>query len=296
MTTAVPVLRLAAADSVLITARERFAAGELPVFGSVFADRQTAGHGQYGRAWESREGNVHGAVRLPAKGVWASPASAAALAALIADELNALGFLVRLKWPNDLVVLQGGRPAKAGGILIEERGGLLTAGVGLNLNWAPPVETLREGAALPPGRLADADPTESAPAAREADSFVLWNRIVRRIAAEDPAALLLDWREAAAGRLLWQGETVEVADPEGPGSGRLEGRLLGLSETGELVLQAGARTFSLIRGSIARADRGGGLRKRERKAPVPDLLHNIITRRPRRLPSEGDAAPQGGGL
>lgn len=49
MTTAVPVLRLAAADSVLITARERFAAGLLPVFASVFADRQTAGHGQYGR-------------------------------------------------------------------------------------------------------------------------------------------------------------------------------------------------------------------------------------------------------
>lgn len=196
---------------------------------------------------------MHGAVRLPAEGVWASPASAAALAALIADELNALGFLVRLKWPNDIVVLQKGRPAKAGGILIEERGGLLTAGVGLNLNWAPLPQTLREGAALPPGRLADADQTEGAPSVREADPFALWSRIVQRIAAEDPAALLSDWREAAAGRLLWQGETVEVADPEGPGSGRLEGRLLGLSETGELVLQSSARTFSLVRGSIARA-------------------------------------------
>lgn len=96
-------LRLASAESVFQNAREYFDKGELPLFGSVFADEQKAGHGQYNRAWESRRGNVHAAIRLPLAGVWQTAASATALAALIADELEALGYAVLIKWPNDIV-------------------------------------------------------------------------------------------------------------------------------------------------------------------------------------------------
>ena len=130
-------LRLASAESVFQNAREYFDKGELPLFGSIFADEQNAGHGQYNRAWESRRGNVHAAIRLPLAGVWQTAASAAALAALIADELEALGYAVLIKWPNDIVALTHKGAAKAGGILLKEIGGLLTAGIGLNLSWAP---------------------------------------------------------------------------------------------------------------------------------------------------------------
>ena len=142
-------LRLASAESVFQNAREYFDKGELPLFGSVFADEQKAGHGQYNRAWESRRGNVHAAIRLPLAGVWQTAASATALAALIADELEALGYAVLIKWPNDIVALTHKGAAKGGGILLKEIGGLLTAGIGLNLSWAPGADLLREGGGAP---------------------------------------------------------------------------------------------------------------------------------------------------
>ena len=247
-------LRLATAESVFVNAREYFEKGELPVYGSVFADEQKSGRGQYNRAWESRRGNVHAAIRLPLAGVWQTAASAAALAALIADELEALGFAVLIKWPNDIVALTRKGAVKAGGILLKEMNGLLTAGIGLNLSWAPEAASLREGAALPAGKLEDAvslqKPECAAP--RTKDPYLLWCRIASRIAEEDPQALLERWRALAEDYLLWKGENISVIDPEGPGSGRLEGRLFGLSPDGELVVQSNARMISCLRGSLAR--------------------------------------------
>lgn len=249
-------LRLASAESVFQNAREYFDKGELPLFGSVFADEQKAGHGQYNRAWESRRGNVHAAIRLPLAGVWQTAASAAALAALIADELEKLGYAVLIKWPNDIVALTHKGAAKAGGILLKEIGGLLTAGIGLNLSWAPGADVLREGAALPAGKLADAVPLHQnapgTPYSRLSDPYLLWCRIAARIAREDPLELLERWRALAEDYLLWKGENISVLDPEGPGSGRLEGRLFGLSTEGELVIQSHARMISYLRGSLTR--------------------------------------------
>ncbi len=58
---------------------------------------------------------------------------------MVADELAARGAAVRIKWPNDLLV--DGR--KVGGILVEERGGVVVAGLGLNLGGAPRDHALR---------------------------------------------------------------------------------------------------------------------------------------------------------
>lgn len=87
------------------------------------------------------------------KGFMPLGASAAATAALTAEALRSIGFPVLMKWPNDIICLSPNGPAKVGGILLEETDGLLTAGIGLNVNWSPEVSALREGAALPPGRL-----------------------------------------------------------------------------------------------------------------------------------------------
>lgn len=147
------IYRIDETDSVLTLARSLYAADRLPVYGSIFANLQTAGRGQYGRAWESARGNLHAGIRLPLEGVYATRASAAATAALTAEALRSLGFPVLMKWPNDIICLSPNGPAKVGGILLEETDGLLTAGIGLNVNWSPEVSSLREGAALPPGRL-----------------------------------------------------------------------------------------------------------------------------------------------
>ncbi|MDO5531541.1 biotin--[acetyl-CoA-carboxylase] ligase [Sutterella sp.] len=244
---------IARTDSVFLVARERFAAGTLEPYASILAGEQTAGKGQYGRAWQSHAGNIHAAVRLPLTGVWRTTASAGALSAIIADELSRAGYDVRLKWPNDIVVVKAGVPMKAGGVLLEETDGLLVAGIGLNLAWAPETGTLREGAALPPGRLADADRSDAFDAPRETDPMKLWTRVARRISVEDPDDLAETWQMIAAERLLWKGDTVVITEPEGPGSPDLTGRLLGLSAEGEVVLETHARTASCSRGSLARA-------------------------------------------
>jgi len=98
----------------------------------VVADHQTAGRGQYGRAWLTRPGEAllmsvfldpPAAVRRPVVlTAWAAVGVAEAVAELT-------GLQAAIKWPNDLLV--SGK--KVCGILIEQRG-LVAVGVGLNLN------------------------------------------------------------------------------------------------------------------------------------------------------------------
>ena len=68
---------------------------------------------------------------------FAGSAASTVTGAMLAATLGKLGFAVRLKWPNDLVVQDGDAPAKVAGILLEERAGVLLAGIGINVAWAP---------------------------------------------------------------------------------------------------------------------------------------------------------------
>ena len=202
------IYRIDETDSVLTLARSLYAADRLPVYGSIFANLQTAGRGQYGRAWESARGNLHAGVRLPLEGVYATRASAAPTAALTAEALRSIGFPVLMKWPNDIICLSPNGPAKVGGILLEQTDGLLTAGIGLNVNWSPEVSALREGAALPPGRLV---PRGGA----AMDPYELWRRILRHLREADPVRLTASWRALAQAHLLWLGSDVAVESAEG---------------------------------------------------------------------------------
>ncbi|MBD5539525.1 MAG: biotin--acetyl-CoA-carboxylase ligase, partial [Desulfovibrio sp.] len=74
---------------------------------------------------------------------------------LAAEALGALGWPVAIKWPNDLVLETHTGPRKVAGILLEERGGTLLAGIGVNVASHPPAETLRAGAALEAASLAE---------------------------------------------------------------------------------------------------------------------------------------------
>lgn len=107
----------------------------------VLADTQTAGRGRLGRTWSSP----------PGKGIWlalilrpAAPPAGGALAVRVGlacvDALDAVhrGLAPRLKWPNDVMVLD----RKAGGVLCEARwtsGRLAWAAVGVGINVHGPV-------------------------------------------------------------------------------------------------------------------------------------------------------------
>lgn len=107
------------------------------------ADKQTAGRGRRGRAWESPTGNL-AATLLIAPGKPASECAQLSFVTAIAAADTASGFApnteIKVKWPND--VLANGR--KLSGILLESASGgdgaltFLAIGIGMNLAHYPP--------------------------------------------------------------------------------------------------------------------------------------------------------------
>ena len=99
----------------------------------VVAGQQTAGRGRRGRSWESGPGAAL-LVSAIARPVPPLVTLAAGVAAAEACEAVAAE-PVRLKWPNDLLSVDG---RKLGGILCELIDGAAVVGLGVNLTWAPP--------------------------------------------------------------------------------------------------------------------------------------------------------------
>lgn len=136
----VPVLALEQIDSTNAEARRRAEAGEAgPLW--ITAGRQTAGRGRRGRDWSTGAGNLAATLLTTTAKPPAEAAQVAFVAALAAVDLCEAFVpppLVRIKWPNDVLI--GG--AKACGVLIESGatgdGRLwLAVGCGVNLASAP---------------------------------------------------------------------------------------------------------------------------------------------------------------
>lgn len=104
----------------------------------VFAERQTAGRGQYGRRWESapHQGLWLSILLRPTLTLRESPRLTSLLAEVVAETITEqTGCAATIKPPNDIYV--AGR--KVAGILVEgrtENGGgyVAVAGIGLNVN------------------------------------------------------------------------------------------------------------------------------------------------------------------
>jgi BirA family biotin operon repressor/biotin-[acetyl-CoA-carboxylase] ligase len=99
------------------------------------AERQTAGKGRQGRAWESPIGNFYGStlVRLRPTD---PPAPTLALVTVVALEDAVRVFLpagATIKWPNDLLI----DGAKLSGVLLERAGDAVVVGIGVNLAHHP---------------------------------------------------------------------------------------------------------------------------------------------------------------
>ncbi len=106
----------------------------------LFAERQTGGRGRHGRLWVSPPAcNLYVSVaRYFALDLARLGGLSIVVGVAAAEALRGLGLdAIALKWPNDLVVADGDRLHKLGGVLIESDGlrdGAVRAVIGLGLN------------------------------------------------------------------------------------------------------------------------------------------------------------------
>ena len=197
----------------------------------VATDKQSNGRGRRGRVWHSPAGeNLYFSLllrpALPAQQI--SPLTLVAGAAL-AQALASLGFLPRLKWPNDVLLEGENGLRKVAGILAEmaSEGGRvrhLVLGVGINVNtreFPTELADLATSLALVQGTALDGTQV----LARFLDAFEpLYDGFV----ATGPAAALATWQRYA---LLGQSCWVDA------GSHRLEGTAEAVDESGALLMR-----------------------------------------------------------
>ena len=232
---------LESTDSVMNSAWKMVADSGFSVFDGLISYVQTSGRGQYGRSWISPKGNVYAAVRLPFEAPFDGTEAAMAVSCCVVATLAEFGFDIKIKWMNDLV-LDG---AKVAGILLEQKGENLIAGIGINLNSSPDPLSMRENAALPATCLYNADPALAEGLTPEA----IVESLLARFSRLDLGSFSRHWRTEVLSRLLWLNEPV-CLDIDGT---IVTGVLVGVDERGGLVLATpeGIRVF--MKGSLRKA-------------------------------------------
>jgi BirA family biotin operon repressor/biotin-[acetyl-CoA-carboxylase] ligase len=205
----------------------------------VLAAQQTSGRGRLGREWSSPAGGVYASVVLrPAVETPEAIVLPLVVGLGVARGLDTLGVQTLLKWPNDLLCVDG---RKVAGVLLEglSEGWLISwivAGVGVNVRSAPDRE-------------------------RSASVDELFGR---RVPLADVAAAVLDgiavayrrWQADgfapfAAGyesRSYLAGRQVRVSDA----AGRLlaEGEVAGIDALGRLLVSTGTGTVPIVAGDV----------------------------------------------
>jgi BirA family biotin operon repressor/biotin-[acetyl-CoA-carboxylase] ligase len=214
----------------------------------VTAAEQTAGRGRRGRVWHSPRGGAWLTMVRPLSGPPAASAGASLAAALgvhhaIVRVLPELAPRLRIKWPNDLL-LEG---LKVAGILCEQfpaaAGGspVLVVGVGVNvdLDLDPVAGELRHPA------------TTLSMAVRRA---VAVNDCVDALAIELDAALTVfestGLDEAMLGELRARLADVGEVRTWNSANGSLTGRIVGLDDAGQLLLEGPAGVVACNAGEL----------------------------------------------
>jgi BirA family biotin operon repressor/biotin-[acetyl-CoA-carboxylase] ligase len=206
----------------------------------ITATAQTAGRGRRGSQWVSPPGNLYTTLLRtdPSSASHAPHLSFVAALALhdgIAACAPQIGPLLKLKWPNDLLVEQ----AKVAGILIEgESEQTFAVAVGIGVNCAshpsnttcPAVDLAAAGAVVTPEALL----VYLSAAMRE--RLKQWNR------GEGFAAVRTDWLKRAAGL----GEALRVRLPEREVAGRFQG----LDDAGRLLLEQAGGVIAVTAGEV----------------------------------------------
>ncbi len=205
----------------------------------ITAASQSAG-GRRGSTWVSPPGNLYATLLLSEP----SPAEAAAqlsfvtalaLHDAVAACAGALGPLLRVKWPNDLLL----GSAKLAGILIEgESDPAFAVAIGIGVNCAdhphdtpyPATDLAAAGALVTPVQLL------------AVLSAAMFRRIEQWQRGQGFPAVRADWLKRAAGL----GKDIRVRLPER----ELSGRFQGLDDKGRLLLQAANGVTTVTAGEV----------------------------------------------
>lgn len=204
----------------------------------VSADRQTAGRGRLGRAWQSDDAALTFSVALSLPTTLDLSGLSLAVGCTVAEMLDASGDRIRLKWPNDLF-LDG---AKLGGILIEtvplaveQRG--VVIGIGLNLQPLP-ADADRSAFASGHAALQTLDPAATARTTLDRLAPAL-----RGMLADFQTLGFAPWQAPFARRDLALNQRVRV--------GTQAGIARGVSACGELLLQTAAGVMPISAGELS---------------------------------------------
>ena len=217
--------------------------GLLPEWGSVICSCQSEGRGQLRRHWHSPRGNLYVTFRLPHDILLQGDAASLITGYLLLSGFKALGYPLSLKWPNDLLLYE---QSKVGGILVEEKNGVLLAGLGVNLSEAPSAMFLREHGV---GKAAVLLPEHSSELCSEIAGlasdeplapFVLWRRLVSEVILAYSRAVqgrgLPEVLDAMDSVLAWKEREVILMEGD---EAMLQGHFLGLGPGGGLLLRLG---------------------------------------------------------
>ncbi|HZL29566.1 MAG TPA: biotin--[acetyl-CoA-carboxylase] ligase [Pseudolabrys sp.] len=201
---------------------------------------QDVGRGRRGNSWISPPGNLYASLLLSEPSPQAAAPQLSFVAALalhdaVAECAPQLGPLLKVKWPNDLLI----DGAKVAGILIEgesEGGFAVVIGFGVNCA-AHPSDT-----SYPATDLAAA----GAPVTPQALLIALAGAMQRRLSQWDRgqgfAAIRGDWLKRAAGL----GQTINVRLPDREFRGHFEG----LDDAGRLLVRGSAGIVTVTAGEV----------------------------------------------
>jgi BirA family biotin operon repressor/biotin-[acetyl-CoA-carboxylase] ligase len=206
----------------------------------ITATNQSAGRGRRGSRWESPPGNLHATLLLsepspPTQAPQLSFVAALALHDAVAACAPQLGPLLKVKWPNDLLVER----AKVAGILIEgESEPVFAVAIGFGVNCgAHPNDTTYPATDLAAmGALVVPDVLFAALSAAMETRLAQWRR------GQGFAAIRTNWLKRAAGL----GEALQVRLPGRELSGRFEG----LDENGQLLLAQNSGVTKITAGEV----------------------------------------------
>ncbi len=223
------------------------AASGAPEGTTVLASAQSSGRGRLGRDWFSPPGaGLY--VSVVCRDAAAAPFLTLAGGVAVADGIRtATGLPVQIKWPNDVVVVDGLGPSrrrKLAGILAEASsvgGGMQHVILGFGVNLRP--------AACPPD-LADRLTSIEAELGRRpdagavlAESLAVFEALVADLAQGHVQPLLDRWRTLAPSA---RGATVEWTTP----TGRSSGTTTGIADDGALLVRTRDGTERILSGEV----------------------------------------------